>query len=144
MTPSQPSSARSHGWWRSPLLRTGLVTGAYLSAVFVAWLLVANRVPWSANFAGVRNAVALALAALAMLMPVWRFLRAPVHLLAAGVLAWVLLALTYKIMGVFFHRLESRMGAFHLFMLGAVVYGVIAVLAWVASLVLAARHHDHT
>ena len=37
-----------------------------------------------------------------------------------------------------FARLGTRLGAFHLFMLGAVAFGMLAVLDWVALLLFAA------
>ncbi|HEX2711732.1 MAG TPA: hypothetical protein VHM88_05845 [Candidatus Acidoferrales bacterium] len=126
-------------WLRSSTLRLGAITGMNLSAVLVAWLLVANRVPLSANFADMRNAVAIALAALLMLVPVLRYLRAPARLFIAGLTGWAVLTCTYLIMGMFFERLHTRMGPFHVFMLGAIVYGLLGVTSWVALLLLAAR-----
>ncbi len=48
-------------WLRIASLRTGILTGIYLSCVFVAWLVVANRVPELEPFAELRNLVAGAL-----------------------------------------------------------------------------------
>jgi hypothetical protein len=39
-----------------------------------------------------------------------------------------------------FTLLESRMGAFHVFVLGAVSYGFVAVLDWVFLMCAEARH----
>ena len=39
-----------------------------------------------------------------------------------------------------FTLLESRMGAFHVFMLGAVSYGFVAVLDWVFLMCAGVRH----
>ncbi len=131
---------RRFAWLRSSTLRVGASTGMYLSAILVAWLLVANRFPWSSNFAGIRNAVAAALAALLMLIPILRYLRAPARLFVAGLTCWTVFTCTYLVVGLFFERLHSRMGPFHVFMLGAVFYGCLAVTSWVALLLLAARH----
>ncbi len=136
----QPPAPRPLPWLRSPILRTGLITGLFLSAVLGTWLVVANRVPSSANFAGLRNTAAAALTGLLMLIPIVRFLRSPGRLLLAGLTGWAMLTCTYLIMGIGFERLYSRMGPFHVFMLGAIVYGCFAVITWVSSLVLAARH----
>src|SRR2546422_2365389 len=125
---------------RNATLRIGILTGVYLSAVLWAWLVVANRIPWSANFALPRNAAAAAIVLLVMFIPLGRFLRSPGRLFASGVMGWAVLTFTYLILGIFFQRLHSRMGPFHLFMLGAATYGCSAVLAWVCSLALAARH----
>lgn len=141
MPPAQLPGMRWFAWLRNPALHIGVLTGVYLSIVLGAWLVIANRMPWSATFAGPRNLIAGALFLLLMLIPIGRFLRSPARLFASGLAGWALLALTYLVMGFFFERLHSRMGPFHVFMLGAVVYGVVAVVAWVVSLVLAARHH---
>ncbi len=125
---------------RNPALRTGAFIGVCLSAVLSAWLIVANHVPRSAEFAGIRNTVAAALAALLMLIPVGRFLRSPGRLFAAGLTGWAVLTGTYWLMGFSFERLHSRMGSFHVLMLGAVAYGFFAVISWVTTLVLASRH----
>ncbi len=138
--PSQLPGSQWLTWLRDHTLRVGVLTGLYLVVVFTAWLLIANRLPWSANFAGLRNGVFGVLLVALMLIPVGRFLRRPARLFFAGVVAWGMLTLAYLILGLFFERLYSRMGPFHVFMLGAVLYGVIAVAAWVASLLLAARH----
>ena len=42
-------------WMRIASLRTGILTGIYLSCVFVAWLEVANRVAELTRFAELRN-----------------------------------------------------------------------------------------
>jgi len=140
MPSSLPPGSRWFFWLRDATLRVGILTGVYLSAVLVTWLVVANRIPWSANFALARNAAATAMGLLVMLIPVACFLRSPRRLFASGLTAWAVLTFTYLVLGIFFQRLHTRMGPFHLFMLGSAVYGSSAVLAWVCSLVLAARH----
>lgn len=127
-------------WSRSPVLRTGAVTGVCLSAVLTAWLIVANAVPRSAEFAGMRNGAAAALVVLLMLIPVGRFLRSPGRLFSAGLTGWAVLTSTYLLLGLYFERLYSRLTPFHVFILGAVVYGFFAVLSWVTTLMFAARH----
>jgi len=134
---TQPPGQR---WSRSPVLRTGAVTGVCLSAVLTAWLIVANLVPRSAEFAGMRNSVAAALVVVLMLIPVGRFLRSPGRLFSAGLTGWAVLASTYLLLGLHFERLYSRVTPFHVFILGAVVYGFFAVLSWVTTLMFAARH----
>src|SRR2546422_7619604 len=57
----QPPGSRWFSWLRNATLRIGILTGVYLSAVLWAWLVVANRIPWSANFALPRNAAAAAI-----------------------------------------------------------------------------------
>ncbi len=140
MPVSQLPGNRWFVWLRNATLRIGVLTGVYLSVVLGGWLVIANRVPWSANFAGLRNAAAAALTALLMLIPIARFRRSPARLFAAGITGWAVLSCTYLVLGLSFERLYSRMTPFRVFMLGAVAYLFLAVLIWVVSLVLAARH----
>ena len=44
-------------WMRIASLRIGILTGIYLSIVFMAWLIVANRVPSLERFAETRNLI---------------------------------------------------------------------------------------
>ena len=75
---------RSFLWVRNRALRIGVITGVYLSFVFVAWLLVANRFPRLQPFAGIRNLAAAVTVLLLMLIPVLRFRREPVRMFVAG------------------------------------------------------------
>jgi hypothetical protein len=118
-------------WLHNAALRSGVLTGVYLSCIFVSWLFVANRVPELESFAGIRNLAAGAAAILLMLIPVLRFRREPVRMFVSGLTAWTLLTLTYLAMETLFSLLESRMGAFHVFMLGGISYGFVAVFLWV-------------
>ena len=138
MAPLQPSAARLSAWHHPCLIR-GTVIGACLTGVAVAWLLVANRVPSLAQFALERNVIAGAAIGILMLLPFFLFLGSPKLIFLSGVIAWAILALAYDVMEILFGRLESRLGAFHLFMLGTVVFGVLAVLDWVALLLLSAK-----
>ena len=42
--------------------------------------------------------------------------------------------LCYILLEMHFPRLEERMGALHVFMLGAIAYGFLAVLDWVVNI----------
>lgn len=147
--PSPNVEARFPGarWFhhlRNPILRVGIQTWVYLSMVMVAAVLLANRAPWLENYADVRNWVARIVFGLAMLVPVAVFCKSAGRLLAAGMLGWTLATVTYNGLGLFFESLYTRLrtpGQF--FMLGAVVYGVAAVVSWVASLVVGAWSHHH-
>ena len=57
-TRPQLPGARWFLWMRNAALRIGLLTGIYLSCIFIAWLLAANRFPRIEAFAGIRNLVA--------------------------------------------------------------------------------------
>lgn len=131
-------------WMRNAPLRIGVFTGIYLSCVFIAWLLVANRIPQLASLARVRNLAAGAATILLMAIPVLRFLRQPVRIFVSGLTAWTLLTLTYRAMEMHFSLLESRMGALHIFMLGMVSYGFVAVFHWVLLFCVEARHRHLT
>ena len=127
-------------WLRNASLRNGVLTGVYLSCIFVSWLYIANRVAELESFAGIRNLAAGAAVILIMSIPVLRFRLEPVRMFVSGLTAWTLLTLTYMAMEMNFSLLESRMGAFHIFMLGGITYGFVAVFHWVVLLCAEARH----
>jgi hypothetical protein len=129
-------------WLRIASLRIGILTGIYLSCVFLAWLIVANRIPALEPFAEARNLVGGALLVTVLAIPALRFRQEPGRLFVAGLTAWTLLTLTYMAAEIHFTLLESRMGAFHVFTLGAVSYGFVAVLDWV-FLICAGVRHQH-
>ncbi len=129
-------------WMRIASLRTGVLTGIYLSCVFVSWLEVANRVAELERFAELRNLLAGAALITVMGIPVLRFRHRPGKLFVAGLTAWTLLTMTYLVAELHFKLLESRMGALHFFVLGAVSYGFVAVLDWV-FLMCAGVRHEH-
>lgn len=128
---------------RHPCLQLGAIVGACLAATTVVWVLVANRAPALERFAWARNlSVALAFGGL-MLVPLFIFLKSPARIFLSGVIAWTILAITYAIMERPFPVLDDRLGAFHLFMMGALVFGLMASVAWVAHMIFLARHHHH-
>lgn len=127
-------------WLRNLTLRVGVLTGVYLVAVMVAALLAANRVPFLEPVADLRNWAARAAFGLVMLAPVVTFRRSPARLFASATLGWLMLTLVYWVMGVPFENLHLRFyRPFHLFILGTSLYGSVAVLFWVASMILAVR-----
>jgi hypothetical protein len=127
-------------WLRIASLRTGVLTGIYLSCVFVAWLDIANRVKELEPYAELRNLVAGAILVMVLAIPALRFRNRPGKLFVSGLTAWTLLTLTYMAAEIHFTLLESRMGALHVFMLGAVSYGFVAVLDWVFQMCVLVRH----
>jgi hypothetical protein len=139
--PQLPGMRLLH-WLRISSLRIGIITGIYLSCVFVAWLIVANDVTALYPYAGVRNAVTVAIMLVLLAIPALRFRRKPGKLFIAGLVAWTALTLTFMAVQLHFTLLSSRMGAFHLFTLGAVSYGSLAVLDWV-FLICAGVRHQH-
>lgn len=129
-------------WLRNASLRIGVLTGLYLSVVFAAWLILANRVPLLERFAVERDLAAEAAMLLIAAIPVLKFRNSPARMLVAGLTAWTLLTLTYSGLGIIFERLSSRMAASHLFMLGVVSYGFLCVLDWVFC-ICAQVHERH-
>jgi hypothetical protein len=127
-------------WLRNASLRTGVLTGIYLSCVFIAWLVVANRIRELVPYAEFRNLIAGTILVLLMAIPVLRFRRHPGRLFVAGLTAWTLLTISYIAAEMFFSLLKSRMGALQVFMLGVVSYGIVAVFQWVFLMCAEARH----
>jgi hypothetical protein len=141
-TQPQLTETPRSSWLRNVALRNGIYTGIHLSCVLVAWLVVANRVPELERYAGIRNVAGLALFASVMAIPVLRFRHEPGQLMASGLTALTLLSLTYRVAEVHFTLLAGRAGALHIFMLGAVSYGLLAVLAWIFQM-CAVAHQEH-
>jgi len=148
MTPSLLPGSRWFQWVRNFTLRVGVLTGLYLTAVMVISILAATRLgfldPMIANipnWADIRNGVSYAAFLFVMLIPLGCFLRSPVKLFASGMCGWAILCANYALAGFFFIHLHERLGKtpFHLFILGALVYGVAAVVSWVTGMVLSLR-----
>jgi len=116
-------------------MRTGVYVGVCLSLTFVAWLVVANRVPALSHFALQRNIAAAALLAFFGMIPVLRFHAMPGRLWASGAIAWLILSLCYRVLSFFFTGLPERYSAFQVFMLGAVVYTIAATVCWIGTVV---------
>ena len=135
----QLSGLRRAWWLRNEALRTGILAGIYLSCVLVAWLELANRVRELEAYAGIRNTAGGAALLAILAMPALRFRNEPARLFLAGLTAWTLLTVTYVLAELNFKLLESRMGFFHVFMLGVVSYGFVAVLDWVFLMCAEAR-----
>jgi hypothetical protein len=146
MTPSLLPGSRWFQWVRNLTLRVGVLTGLYLTAVMVISVLAATRVEFLEPVADVRNGVAYAAFFFFMMIPIGCFLRSPVKMFASAMCAWAILSVNYALMEIFFIHLHDRLGKtpFHLFILGALVYGVAAVVSWVAGMVLLLRHQPIT
>jgi predicted membrane channel-forming protein YqfA (hemolysin III family) len=123
-------------------LRTGIVTGILLSALFSAWLLFANRAPSYEQYADIRNVVAGILAIAIAVSPVIRFARSPRALLLSGEIAWFLLGVCYFGWTFYFDDLSDRWSSLHVFIMGGVTYAFVAALAWVAKAMISARSRD--
>jgi hypothetical protein len=121
--------------------RTGVYVGVSLSVVFTAWLLIANRLPALEPLAVPRNIVAACLLGAIGGIPVLRFLRAPSEMWLSTVIAWGIFTLTYGILCWQFPMLDQYYSTFEVFVLGAVVYLLLATLSWVGTIVWRVRVH---
>jgi hypothetical protein len=117
--------------FRSAAIRTGVYCGVGMSLVLMAWLFLANRVPFLEGFARERNLAAALLIGTLAIVPLLRFIRMPARLLFSSIIAWSIVSLTYRALCVYFHALTYRYSAFQIFVLGAVVYLIFATLSWV-------------
>ena len=107
---------------RNVPVRVGIYTGICLSLVFLLWLVLANRVPLLEPLAMWRNIAAVVILVFFATLPLLRFYRSPGELLVSGLLAWILLSITYRFLCMVFVLLDEKYSAFHVFVLGAVVY----------------------
>ena len=128
--------------FRSAPVRAGIYAGVCLSSIFVLWVYVANRVPELEIFARERNIAAVAVLVFFASVPVMRFYRSPLNLLASGMLGWSLLTITYLLLCVKFVELGQNYSSFHIFMLGAVAYFIFATLSWVGTIIWKVRAND--
>ncbi len=136
--PSLPGS-QWLAWLQYRPLRVGVLVGIYLTLVMVASLLLANRFPALENLAGIRNLVSYGVFAVLAAIPVWMFRQSPGSLFLSSTTAWAVFSLMYALMGLPFENLFARLHKTpgNVFMLGAIVYGLLAVVVWVASMVSA-------
>ena len=124
---------------QDPAFNLGIFLGVCFSGIGLAWLLLANRVPHLDQFAGERN-LALAVAfALLGIVPTCRFMKSPGRSFLCGVTGWAILTVIYSVAELVFPRLSTRLSAFHLFILGCMLFGLLAVVAWVVNLVIVFR-----
>jgi hypothetical protein len=129
---------RSGSFW-NPAFNLGVLLGVFFSGLGLTWLLLANRMPYLDQFASERN-LALAIAfGLLSLVPICRFMKSPGRSFLSSITAWTILTATYFVTELHFPGLGTRLSAFHLFVLGGMVFGLLAALAWVANLVIALR-----
>ena len=128
--------------FRNAAVRTGVYAGVFLSLVFTAWLVLANRFPILERFALERNIAAAALLGLFALVPIIRFVSAPGNLLASGLVAWIIFTLCYRTLCLFFRGLSGWHSTFQVFMQGAVVYMIVTTLCWIGTIIWKARESD--
>jgi len=144
-----PDSIKLPGYrWFSFLqnipIRVGIYTGVCLSVIFSLWVFVANRMPLLEDFALGRNIGAVIILCCFASIPALRFYRSPGDLLVSGLAAWTLLSLTYGVLCMVFVLLDEKYSAFHVFVLGAVIYLICATLSWIGSIIWRVRLDDST
>jgi hypothetical protein len=125
--------------FRNDAVRIGLLVGVGLSLSLTGWVYLANRVPIFDSIPVERNLAAAAILALMAFIPVLRFFRDPANLLFSSLLSWSILSLTYQTLGLFFWTLRDWYSTFEVFMLGAVVYLIVATLSWIGTCIWKAR-----
>jgi hypothetical protein len=126
-------------------VRTGVYVGVALSVIFTAWLVIANRVPMLEPLAVPRNISAACFLALFGCMPVFRFFRSPSEMLLSSLLGWGLFTLTYGGLCLKFTMLDQYYSTFQVFVMGAIVYLLLATLSWVGTIIwrVRATHSSH-
>jgi uncharacterized membrane protein YvlD (DUF360 family) len=131
--------------FRNAAIRTGVYVGVCLTLVFTAWVVIANHAPFLEHFALERNIAAAAILCFLAAVPILRFLRLPGHLLASGLVGWLIFSLSYRALCMIFYGLSNRLSTFHVFMLGAVVYMILTTLSWIVATIWRAReaHASH-
>lgn len=136
-----PGYGRLHVF-KNAAIRTGVYAGTGLALVFTVWVFAANRIAAFESIALERNLAAAAALALFAAIPVLRFMRLPGHLLASSLIAWLILAVTYWVVSIYFPGLAERYSAVHVFILGAVSYMILATLSWIGTCIWRARASD--
>jgi hypothetical protein len=127
---------------RNVPVRMGIYTGICLSLVFAMWLVLANRVPLLERLALERNIIAVVGLVFFASLPILRFYRSPGDLMVSGLLAWTLLSITYRLLCMVFVLLDQKYSAFHVFVLGALVYLICATLSWIGMIIWKVRSAD--
>ena len=121
---------------------TGLYSGALLTLVMLASLVVADRIPGIERYALERNGISYILFLAVMAYPVCRFRNRPIQMFVAGMTGWVMFAAAYNLSGWYFRNLFQVLRTpLEALVEGTIVYGVCAVIAWVGMMALHARHH---
>jgi uncharacterized membrane protein YvlD (DUF360 family) len=136
--PHLPGYRRLHVF-RNSAIRTGVYVGVCLTLVFTTWLVIANHAPFLEHFALERNIAAAVILSFLAAVPILRFLRMPGHLLASGLLGWLIFSISYRALCMIYHGLSNRLSTFHVFMLGAVVYMILTTLCWIVATIWRAR-----
>ena len=148
----KPDSTKLPGYlWfsflRNAPVRVGIYTGVCMTVVFSFWIAIANRVPFLEPFALQRNVAAVLVLCFFASLPILRFYRTSGDLLVSGLLGWSILTLAYGLLSMEFVLLDEEYSAFHIFVMGAVIYLIAATLSWIGSIIWRTRaahiFHSH-
>ncbi len=120
-------------------VRTGVVVGVGLSLALSAWTYLANSLRIFDHISMERNLAAAAIISFLAFLPVLRFFREPGNLLISSLLAWSIFSLTYRTLSLFFWTLSDWYSTFQVFMIGAVIYLIVATLSWIGTCIWKAR-----
>jgi hypothetical protein len=134
-----------YAWFRvfkNTAVRMGVYIGVCLSLVLSSWIILANRAPLLERFALERNLAGAVLLGFLAVIPVIRFLRSPGYMLSSSLVAWLIFSLAYRLLCIYFELLGTKYSAFQIFMLGFMVYMILATLSWIGTLVWRARERD--
>ena len=142
-----PVSAKLPGYhWfaflKDAAVRVGVYVGVALSLIFTVWLVLANRVPFLDAFAMPRNVIAASLLLFFASIPVLRFYRSPSDLLLSSFLAWGLFTLTYGLLCLKFVLLDQYYSTFQVFVIGTIIYLLLATLSWIGTIIWRVRATD--
>lgn len=126
------------------VLKLGLYVGVAMAAEMAIALIVINRVPALERFAFARNAFFMAVFFVLMIVPVCRFLFAPVRMFSSAMIAWAIFVAGYELAGLYFERLFDAVHRSPIVVLveGAVLYGVWAVGSWVVEMIIHACRYS--
>ena len=99
--------------------------------------------PRARAHADLRNWICNCLFVLVALVPVATFWRAPWALFTSATSGWFVFSFSYSVAGLFFDHLQTRLNKtpFHMFLLGAGSYAVLAVAIWVWDMLSAVIAH---
>ncbi len=140
---AQPRTNSASPIWsglaQNPAVSLGVFLGLCFSATGLAWLLLANRVAYLEPFAFERNLSLAIVFVLLGLVPTCRFRKSPGSSFLCSIIAWAILTATYSATELHFYALATRLSAFHLFVLGGALLGILPTSAWVLNLVILLR-----
>jgi hypothetical protein len=125
--------------FKDSAVRTGVVVGVGLSLALSAWIYLANSLPIFNNISVERNLATAATISFLAFLPVLRFFREPGNLLISSLLAWSIFSLSYRTLSLFYWTLSDWYSTFQVFMIGAVIYLIVATLSWLGTCIWKAR-----